>query len=368
MKKITLILLLIISVFYCSNAFAKNITVTGVGITEAEATNDALRNAVETAVGVLVDSTTIVDKNMVLEDKIYAHSRGFINQYSIINKQKMADAWKIMINAEVDLNPNSKLMNELTKYGLIDHILRNPKIAVIINEKNRRYYNQGSAAEIALTNAFIEAGFENMVDISQERIKYYNPFNLNADELHTLASSMQADILIVGNAFSEYVGDVGKFLPKRKVTGTLSCRAQVEAKMYFARNGKIIASDTKNASAVDISESVASKKALTAAGNKMGELLSSKLLEFASGNRQPMQLVVISTGYDKLNVVENALIAVSGVKNVNLNDYTEGKGIFTMHYSGSPKTLFEQLQKHLEYNYNIELKSSSYNELTIVVW
>ena len=39
-----------------------------------------------------------------------------------------------------------------------------------------------------------------------------------------------------------------------------------------------------------------------------------------------------------------------------------------MHYSGSPKTLFEQLQKHLEYNYNIELKSSSYNELTIVVW
>ena len=144
-------LLLIISVFYCSNAFAKNITVTGVGITEAEATNDALRNAVETAVGVLVDSTTIVDKNMVLEDKIYAHSRGFINQYSIINKQKMTDAWKIMINAEVDLNPNSKLMNELTKYGLIDHILRNPKIAVIINEKNRRYYNQGSAAEIALT-------------------------------------------------------------------------------------------------------------------------------------------------------------------------------------------------------------------------
>lgn len=34
-----------------------------------------------------------------------------------------------------------------------------------------------------------------------------------------VASSMQADILVVGEAFSESVGDVGQFLPKGKRTG-----------------------------------------------------------------------------------------------------------------------------------------------------
>lgn len=357
---------LALSVLLCSSAWANNITVTGMGATETEATNDALRSAVEQAVGVLVDSETIVEKNIVLSDNIYTNSKGFISRYQVVGTRRNIDGWQVTVSAEVDVNPDSKLMDELTRLGLIDNSLRNPKIAVMIPETHLAYRIPDPAGETAVIKAFIEAGFDNMVDISQKRMSYNNPFNLNADDLHTLASSMQADILVVGEAFSEGVGDIGKFLPKGKNTGTLSCRARIEAKMYIARTGQIIAADGKYGSAIDISEAIASKKALAVAGKAMGEYLSEKLLELAAGSRQKMELVVIAPGYERLGRVQDALNNIQGVKNADLRSYADGKGVFALQYGGSPQALFAQLQKQAECN--VELRSSAYNVLTIAVW
>ena len=56
----------------CSSfAFAKSVTTTGYGVTATDAENDALRNAVENTVGVLVDSNTLVENNMLIQNQIY---------------------------------------------------------------------------------------------------------------------------------------------------------------------------------------------------------------------------------------------------------------------------------------------------------
>lgn len=365
MKKLFLALVAVLTMAVCSGALAKNITITGIGMTENAATNDALRCAVEQAVGVLIDSETIVDKNVVLKDQIYANSKGFVNQYKVISSQQNVDGWAVTINADVDTNPDSKLMNELTRLGLVN-VLRNPKIAVMIPEQHLRYRVPDPAGETAVIKAFIEAGFDNMIDISKERMQYNNPFNLSNTELEHLASSMQADILVVGQAFSEGVGDVGRYLPGNQRTNVVSCRARVEAKMYVARTGQIIATEGKYGSGVDISEAVASKKALENAGAAMGEYLSSKLLEMAAGNKQQMELVVIPTSYDKLAKVQEALQSIRGVKNVNLANYANGRGTFTLQFGGAPQVLFAQLQEKVECN--IRIDSSAYNVLTIAAW
>lgn len=365
MKKLFVALVTILSMVVCSGAFAKNITITGVGMTENAATNDALRCAVEQAVGVLIDSETIVDKNVVLKDEIYANSKGFVNQYMVISTQQNVDGWAVTINADVDTNPDSKLMNELTRLGLVN-VLRNPKIAVMIPEQHLRYRIPDPAGETAVIKAFIEAGFDNMIGISKERMLYNNPFNLSNTELEHLASSMQADILVIGQAFSEGVGDVGHYLPGNQRTNVTSCRARVEAKMYVARTGQIIATEGKYGSGVDISEAVASKKALENAGAAMGEYLSSKLLEMAAGNKQKLELVVIPTSYDKLAKVQEALQSIRGVKNVNLTNYANGRGTFTLQFGGAPQVLFAQLQERVECN--IRMDSAAYNVLTIAAW
>lgn len=365
MRKLLIALVAILSMAMCSSALAKNITITGIGVTETAATNDALRCAVEQAVGVLIDSETIVDKNAVLKDEIYANSKGFVNQYKVLSSQQNANGWAVTINADVDTNPDSKLMNELTRLGLVN-VLRNPKIAVMIPEQHLRYRIPDPAGETAVIKAFIEAGFDNMLDISKQRMQYNNPFNLSNSELEQLASSMQADILVVGEAFSEGVGDIGRYLSGNQRTNVASCRARVEAKMYVARTGQIIAAEGKYGSGADISEAVASKKALENAGAAMGEYLSGKLLEMAAGIKQKMELIVIPTSYDKLVIIQNGLQAIRGVKNVNLVNYANGRGTFTMQFGGAPQVLFAQLQENVDCN--IRLDSSAYNVLTIAAW
>ncbi len=98
----------------------------------------------------------------------------------------------------------------------------------------------------------------------------------------------------------------------------------------------------------------------------MGEYLSGKLLEMAAGNKQKMELVVIPTSYDKMIKIQEALQSIRGVKNVNLVNYANGRGTFTLQFGGAPQILFAQLQENVDCN--IRLDSSAYNVLTIAAW
>ena len=79
MKRFAIIVLSLLMIL-SATAFAKNVTVTGTGTTPSEAENDALRAAVENTVGILVDSETLVQNSMLINDQIYTQSRGFVNE------------------------------------------------------------------------------------------------------------------------------------------------------------------------------------------------------------------------------------------------------------------------------------------------
>ena len=371
MKRIIVWLLAAVVCILPNIAIAKNVTVTGLGVTAAEAENDALRNAVENTMGVLVDSETLVQNYAVLSDQIYTKSRGFVTNYAVRSKQQTGQGWQVTIDAEVDDSPNSKLMTELTRLGIIDNALRNPKIAVYIPERHIQYRVPDPAGETAVVKAFVEAGFTNMIEAggrlsSSGTARSWQSgsyANLHAEDWQDAADFFGADIVIMGEAFSEGVGDAAQFLPGNQRSGMQSCRARVEAKMYIAKTRQIIAADGTYGAGMDISQAVASKKALAAAGRLMGEYLVGEALKLGSGNRQGMQLVVIGMDFTKINLVKEALGRIRGVKNVQLSNYEGGKGIFTMHYSGAPQTLFHELQSAT--TVDLKMESASYNTLTV---
>lgn len=367
MKKIWLICLLLLSV-NCV-AIAKQIAVVGYGTTVTEAENDALRNAVENVMGTLIDSQTLAEKNMVLEDHIYSYSKGFVQNYSVKEKHQETDGlWKISIEAEVDIKPNSKLMEALTRKGIIVNNLRNAKIAVIIPEQHLRYRIPDPAGETAVIKKFKEEGFGNIIDVSEKRISYNQPFNLNDEQIKNLAESMEADILVVGEAFSERAGDIGEYLTRRNQhqrTNIISCLARVEARMYIARTGQIIAADGTYGSALSVTETIASKKALANAGEKMGDYLVEQLLNMGSSNKQLLEIVVMAKDQDVINNIKKSLSNIQGVKSVNFNKYINGRGVISVQYSGAPQSLFNKLQA--EVDFNIELCEVTYNTLTVKV-
>lgn len=341
-------------------ASAQQVTATGYGSTAAEAENDALRAAVENVVGTLLDAQTIVDKNTVLQDEIYTSSRGFIRHYDVLRTQQTAaGAWSVTVAADVDSEPDSKLMDALTRERLIAVNMRNAKIAVILDASNA-----SGSGESAVVDSFLQAGFQNIVDISNARRLYNQPYYMDASQLQSLAQSLRADILLVGQAYSDCSGDVGQFIGGRH-TGILSCQARIAAKMYIARTGQVLAAHSTEGAGADITEAVAAGKALTAAGNAMGEYMVQQLLDRYSGNRQQLELTVLANSLQEINTVKQALASLQGVKNVTFNNYNNGRGVISLQYSGAPQTLFALLQQNMDYN--LQLEESTFNTLTIVV-
>ena len=104
MKRLAIIILMLMMI--CATTSAKNVTVTGTGLTATEAENDALRAAVENTLGVLVDSETLVQNSILISDQIYTQSRGFVTDYQVIGREQIAGGWRVTINAEVDTQPD----------------------------------------------------------------------------------------------------------------------------------------------------------------------------------------------------------------------------------------------------------------------
>jgi len=361
MKKFAAIIFALLMI--CAPAAAKNVTVTGTGLTATDAENDALRAAVENTLGVLVDAETLVQNNMLISDQIYTQSRGFVNEYYVVSREEVGGVWHVTINATVDDQPNSKLMNELTRLGIINVQLRNPKIAVYVPEQHLNYNVGGAGGETAIVKALLNAGFSNVVEVGTG-LNYQSPMAMNVAQMKQAAQTFGADIMIVGESFSEGVGDMGNYLPGNQVTNMQACRARVEAKMFIVRTGQVIAADGKYGSAYDNSQAIAAKKALASAGEQMGNYFVEQITGMYT-SRQGVEVIVYAADFSKINLVQSALGNVSRVKNVNLSSYENGRAVFNIGYGGSPQTLFNELQALTPAE--LTLQSLAYNTLTIYV-
>lgn len=358
------LLALCVFIFSANITFAQNITVSGYGDSYDDAERDALRNAVEKAVGTLIDSQTLIRNNTLIEDEIYTTSRGFINNYTVVNKKYNYGNYEVYINADVDTNPNSRLMNELTKLGIIDKQLRDPKIAVIIPEYHIAARIPDPAGETAVIRKLTEAGFSRITDVSNIRYNFNKVYALSNNDLRSLADSLNVDILIVGEAFSQGVGDVGKFIGNgRRNVGIVSCKARLEAKIFIVKTGQIIAANGVYGTAADLTEFIAAKKALNDAGEKMGDYIIDKLIGFGSSNNQSIEVSVQSSDFNKINKINSLIKNIQGVKSSLITDYANGKATMNVKYSGTPQVLFNKLSDIVEFN--ISIKSISYNTLSI---
>ena len=346
MKKFSIIIFSLLIIF-SATAFAKNVTVTGEGLTASEAENDALRAAVENTLGVLVDSQTLVENSILISDEIFTQSRGFVTDYEVLSREEINGLWRVTINAIVDDQPDSKLMNELTRLGIINVQLRNPKIAVYVPEQHLNYQVGGAGAETSIVKTLLSAGFNFVTEVGTG-LNYQSPMSMNVVQLKSAAEKFGVDIMIVGESFSEGVGDVGDYLPGNQRTNMQACRARVEAKMFIVRTGQIIAAEGKYGSAYDNSQAVAAKKALASAGEQVGNYFVDQITGMYT-SRQGLEVIVYGADFSKINIVQNALGKVNRVKNINLSSYENGRAVFTVMYGGSPQTLFNEQRQNSKY-------------------
>ncbi len=148
-----------------------------------------------------------------------------------------------------------------------------PSVMVIIPEVHIQRRIPDPAGETEIIRQLIEAGFR-VVDPSvydairgSERLANAQD---NASAARDIGREFGADIVIIGEAFSERS-------QSNTQNGLISCRARVEARAVRTDDATIIAANGLHAGGAEITESGSSKQALKNAGALMADYFLSKM-------------------------------------------------------------------------------------------
>ena len=93
----------------------REIVATGKGATEDEAKRDAFRNAVEQAVGVYVDATTIASNEKLIEDNVLTYSNAYIKSVAMMGSSAHNTVQTVKIRAMVKVQ---RLAEKLRSQGI----------------------------------------------------------------------------------------------------------------------------------------------------------------------------------------------------------------------------------------------------------
>jgi len=327
---------------FCNIALAKDVTVDGVGASRDDAVRDALRVAVEQAVGTLVDSNTVSNNNTIISDEIYTKSQGFVQDYQIVKEQNSGGMYTVSVKITIDTKPNSALYSKLQSLKLIEVMLRDPRIAVIIPEFYQASALPNSSSESSVIQSLRNAGFKHILDSRQlgniqENEFFKSLLEGDVQSAKNWATAEQLDFVIVGEATAQYVGNLEN-------SGIHSSRANISAKVLKVDTGEIIAADNFVASGADITPAISAKKALAVCGDKVGAFMVTQLMQYASDPDKPVTIMVKRASFQKLNLIQNTLKSISGVKSVFLRSYTGGTAQIDVTYTGAPKVLADAMQ------------------------
>lgn len=152
-----------------------------------------------------------------------------------------------------------------------------PRIMVIVAERHVGATVSEPSGETEIIKLLIQKGFK-VVDQAQVRKIHEGELLrqlLDGDMkvAKSLGRQHDADILIVGEAFSE------RALQGVTLGGLVSVRGRVQAKVIRADNGEILAAEEAASPALDVSEQVAGKKAISTAAKKWMDAVLPRLLD-----------------------------------------------------------------------------------------
>lgn len=304
------------------------------------AVSDGLRSAVEQVVGLLVDSRTRVRNYELIEDSILIRSTGYVAGYEILSTWLVEGTLGVRLRVRVR---REELIRDLDHLQLTLVRANDPRIMVIIPEEHLRRPVPDPAAETEIIRRLVDAGFR-LVDQAQvAKVRNSEVLRqvLAGDEeaRRRLATEYDAEILVTGEAFSEFVGNF---------RGLISCRARVEVRVIRADTGEILTAYSVHESGVDISEAAAGKKALTKAGSSIADYLIQAIPARLAGSRRGIQVFVRNLTFSELLLLERKLKETPLVENVFIRDFTSGNARLDVETILLPVQLGEEMTRWLE--------------------
>ena len=329
------------------------------------AIEDALRRAVEQAVGTFISSETVVQKSVLINDSIYAQANGYIKEYSILSEISDGKTYRVLLESNVS---KIKIQDDLQAIGLLMNRKHKPRIMVIIPEYHIHREIPDPAGETEVIKKLLAKGFE-VVDQSQvSKIRYNEQIKAviagDAKLAAEIGLEYGAELLIIGEAFSESAG--------RIVGGFITCRARIEARAIKIDTGDILVADGKYATDLDIVEAIAGKKALQKAGSELATYFINQILSKWGNdvtNITSVNVIIYGLNYNEFIRFKQVLLQnIRGIKAIHQRSFTSARAVVEIDLKGNAQFLSEELTLMKNNDFSLNITEFSANKISVKVF
>lgn len=344
-----------------------------VGLARDQAIDDALRKAVEQTLGTFIQSSTLVENNMVVEDNILSWSDGYVRNHKIIREGKTdPTTYQVTIEAEVELanlkNDWDGIQNLLTKMG-------NPRVMFMMDEQNigestDRYHYLSvdmNNSETALINKFIENGFE-CVDPATVRQNLQQDQAIAALQGNTqmaaaIAKKLGAEVIITGKT-------IAKVATGFNFDGMKSCQANITARVIKADVATIIATGSSHAAYPHIDEVTGGTEAIKKASDKLASELINKITQKWKDEFYKSTTVKVvvhgAKSFTQINDFKNTVkYLIRGVKDIYSRDIIGTTAELDVKITGNANQLARELEKKDLDKFKVKIISLTMNKVTL---
>ncbi|WP_419656183.1 hypothetical protein [Desulfosarcina variabilis] len=202
-----------------------------IGRAKTKALQDAQRNAVEMGLGTLIDSDTIVNNAVLIQDRIYSRASGYVTDYKVTSEglTPSGKAVETCIEATVD---TADIKADLRAIGILKQRVGNPRFMVVYLPEEDGESEAGTIvikeAGRAINDAFLKKGFmvikRSFAKDFVRQAEQHRVANTDLQGMSRLALTYQADLLLLFDVDASDRGDLSNPYFK-EVTLTLSIQS-----------------------------------------------------------------------------------------------------------------------------------------------
>ncbi len=338
-------------------------------IARDEAIADALRKAVEQAVGTMISSETVVKNFQLLSDKIYNRTQGYVRNYTIIKEWKEDNIYNVKVSAEVT---TAELKDDLFALKLLQERKNKPRVMIMIEEHNIGQVNQWlnsinmSASETAITAKFQEKGFKIIDRRQAQKVAQANQVKLavqgDASAAAAIAAQTRAEVIIVGKAISEDAGSIAGSAMK-------SIQGNVTLSAIKVDNAEVIATASAHSASPHISAMSGGTAAIKKASGKAAEQLITSIINKWQDelyNAATVQIMISKTDFGSLNKFKRVLkTGIRGIKSVNQRSLVNDVALLDVDVQGNAQYLANKITATSFPGFRFSVTSISQNRLDL---
>ncbi len=318
-----------------SDADVKEVMVEGVAaikenrkdIARDQAIKDALRKAVEQAVGSFISSETVVENYQVISDRIYSKAEGYIADYKVLREKVEGDLYRVLISAKVKMGD---IKDDLKAIGILVEYMGRPRIAVLLEDDDIR-----TAIEEHLVNlGFPVVDFETIAKNTQKD-KLKAVFDGDEDLAKEIALRNGAEIFIMGSSKVD----------EKDYRGRSIYEVVVRAKVVESSTGEIISSRVVKKE-VPFDETEAKLET----SKEMAEKISNDILKKWKGGVNVVYLKVSGIRRGEINAIKSKLSDnIRGLRGINTKEIRKNYVVYEIITSSTPQEVLDEINSLKEF-------------------